>query len=234
MYLCFIDESSAAAPSREGMNHLIAFGAVCLPASETQLLEQSIDSICRRYGFPPKEDKSGEFKWSPGKKLWLRNSLQGDQRTAFFLEVLEAAKSHRIQSIVVIEDTHYSKAIRASESHEEDAIHLLLERVNSFLRSVNDNGLVIIDRSGSASSTDERRLSSCLKLLLTGTDYVEFDKIALSVLSAPSHLIRLLQLADLVVGCVVQHVGGEDRFSPKPFESIKGSFLRGNDGRIGR
>lgn len=179
-------------------------------------LEQSLKQLCRDTGFPPGE----EFKWSPGRDLWMRDNLTGSAREQFFTDVLGLAQNSAVTAIVVVEDKDYQTAAGAS-THEEDTTCLFLERIHKLLSAKRTEGIVIVDRPGGGRSDEDRFLGSCLETLQTGTNYVYPDRIALSVLSAPSNLIRLLQLADLITSCTLAVVAGEDRYSPPVFASIR-------------
>lgn len=43
----------------------------------------------------------------------------------------------------------------------------------------------------------------------------------MNVLSTPSKLVRLLQLADLITSCTVSYVSGEARYAPETFVHVK-------------
>jgi hypothetical protein len=107
-----------------------------------------------------------------------------------------------------------------------------LERVHRLFGKIQSEGIVIVDRPGGGRADEDRFLGSCLETLLSGTDYVKPDRIALNVLSTPSRLIRLLQVADVITSCTVAMVGGEDNFSPPIFNEIR-SLLDRDMGRIG-
>ena len=79
---------------------------------------------------------------------------------------------------------------------------------------------------------EERFLAACLQTLLSGTDYVDFDRVALNVLTTPSRWIRTLQLADVVTSCTTAFLSGEDRFSPPVFEAVR-PLMAASLGRIG-
>jgi hypothetical protein len=66
-------------------------------------------------------------------------------------------------------------------------------------------------------------------VLQEGTRFRAFGRIALPVLCAPSKLVRLIQAADVVVGCTCAYVAGEDRHSPPVFEGIRDLLVK--DGR---
>src|SRR6266481_6646039 len=84
--LFFLDDARQNSPSRAGMGRLIGVGGVCVSGENVGQLERTLDSLCRQnYGFPPGE----EFKWSPGRELWMRENLVGDRRFVFFRDVVQ-------------------------------------------------------------------------------------------------------------------------------------------------
>ncbi len=85
MQLFFADDSRQPNPSRIGMGPLIAIGGISVPDSMARHLEQNINAICIEYGFPEGE----EFKWSPGRSLWMRRNLVEEKRERFFIDVLK-------------------------------------------------------------------------------------------------------------------------------------------------
>jgi len=223
----FADDARQRTPSRSGMGPLVAVGGIHVPDQAVGELETAIDNLCDRTGFPPGE----EFKWSPGRELWMRDNLVGEDRQAFFIEVLTLAKQYGIKAVVVIEDTGYRTATDAPNA-EEDVTRLFLERAHWQFERAGTKGIVIADRPGGGRADEDSFLAMCLETLQSGTRYVRLDRIALNVLSTPSRLVRLLQVADVVTSCTVALVGGEEQYAPPVFEHIK-PLLPSNLGRIG-
>jgi hypothetical protein len=228
MDLFFADDSKQTDPTRHGMESLVANGGLLVPSAGVKDLEQEIDELCSQTGFPPGE----EFKWSPGRDLWMRRNLVERPRTNFFLQALDLAKQKDAAAIVIVEDTHYQPATDA-DCAEEDVVRLLIERIDWQLHWRQTKGIVIADRPGGGRSDEDEFLVHCLETLQDGTQYVQPDHIALSVLSSPSHLIRLLQLADVITSCTLAFVSGEDRYSPPVFLNGVKPLLARQSGRIG-
>lgn len=227
MDLFFADDARQRNPSRPGMGPLVSIGGIYVPSQAVGNLERAIDTLCTDCGFPPGE----EFKWSPGRELWMRDNLIREDRQEFFIRVLALAQDSEVKAIVVIEDTDYRTATGAP-SPEEDVTCLFLERVHKQFATAGAEGIVIVDRPSGGRADEDRFLANCLETLQSGTDYVKPDRIALNVLSTPSKLIRLLQVADVVTSCTVATVGGEDCFSPPVFDVIR-PLLHSDMGRIG-
>jgi len=156
----------------------------------------------------------------------MRKGLVDTARQTFFVSALMLAASHGCHCIAVIEDTTHLPATDPRLDHRIDATALFLERANAELAFARRYGLVVVDRPSGGAAEDARYLASCFETLSTGTKYVKPDRIAVNVLSTSSHLVRLLQLADVVISCAVSYVGGENRHSPPIFESLLPMFHR--------
>lgn len=230
MQFCFADDARQNNPSRPGMGALVAIGGIQVPCEVVREFEKQIHQMCDECGFPPGE----EFKWSPGRDLWMHSNLTGPDREDFFIRVLTLAQDNGVNVIVVVEDTGYKTATDA-RSPEEDVTNLFLERVHHQLGSAQADGIVVVDRPGGSRADEDEFLGACLETVQAGTRYVRPDRIALNVLSTPSKLVRLLQVADVVTSCTLAHVGGESRYSPPIFESIRPMLPedRGRTGGVG-
>jgi len=210
------------------MGPLVAVGSVSVPAVTLRNLERSLDDLCRLFGFPPGE----EFKWSPRRDQWMYAQLVEEARENFFGEALRTAAAHEAKALVVIEDTTHRRASQDDITPEPDVVRMFLERVEQRLAGARSQGVVIADRPSGDRAAEDRFLASCLETLQAGTKYVKPDHIVLSVLSTPSRLVRLIQLADLVASCSLARVAGEGRFSPPVFDQIRPLLYR-DLGRVG-
>ncbi len=201
-------------------------GGIHIPGECVRALELQLDSLCTEVGFPPRS----EFKWSPGRELWMRSNLTGEARTEFFRRGIGLARDAGAEALVVIEDTEHQTAGGAG-THEEDVVNLFLERANHCLDRARQ-GLILVDTPGGDRLDEGSFLGRCLDTIQHGTSYVRFDRIALNVIATRSALVRLLQLADVVTSCTLAYVAGEGRYSPPVFESIR-PILRAEYGRVG-
>lgn len=223
MDLVFADDSRQRNPSREGMGPLVGIGGVLIPEASVRSLEEGLRVVCRSYGFPDSE----EFKWSPPTNSWMRKSLNDERRLEFFRSVLRAAAAEGAVVIVVVEDTTYQPASRDSSSAEHDVTRMFLERVDNEARTRDTRVLVIADRPGGNRRDEDRFLETCLATIRSGTEYAKLQNISL-MLSAPSHLSRLIQLADVVTSCTVAAVAGEARYALPLLAEIV-PMMRGTD-----
>jgi hypothetical protein len=163
----------------------------------------------------------------------MKQHLIGSTREEFLLGVIRLLKRFETKLIVVLEDCNYRVAdTENSSSHEDDVLRLLFERINSFLRSERDHTVVIYDRPSGGTTDENAFLDNTIDMLRTGTQFVNFDRLALNPVCAQSRFVRCLQAADVAIGCVAAHVAGEENYSPPIFKSLRPIFYQGRD-RIG-
>lgn len=220
MDLFCADDARQENPSRPGMGSLVAAGGIHIPDRATASMEADINGICADYGFPGRE----EFKWSPGRGLWMRSNLIGQRRENFFIDLINLACSMEVKAAVIVEDIFCDTATN-TDSAEMDVTTLLLERVNSQFGRSGTNGMVIFDRPGGDRRSEDEFLSQCFDTLDQGTDYVSFRNIN-NIISASSKHQRLVQLADVATSCTLAAVAGECRYAPPVFASIRKILAR--------
>lgn len=226
MWLVYADDSRQRRPSRTGMGALVAAGGVLVPEGEAMSLRGALGLRCAEAGFGDRDP----FKWSPGRELWMHHHLVGEERRKFFAGVLADAAAHGIEAIVVVEDTTYAVAA-GRETHEQDAVVLLLERVNRSLRRLEARGVVFADRPGGGRHEEEAFLASCLETLVAGTAFMTFDCVA-AIATSISRLDRLAQLADLVTAATTSAVAGYMREDTAVLGEMLPLFRRGH-ARVG-
>jgi hypothetical protein len=223
----FGDDSKQDAPSRAGMGPLVAIGGVHVGHAELYPLQRRIDALCKQSGFPTGEP----FKWSPGKELWMYDHLKDAARNEFFRGILNAAQAHGVGACIVIEDKNGGMATKKVKTHELDGTRLFLERADMELGRVGEKGMVVVDRPGGGLKDQEAFLGSCVDALQEGTDYWKKAHTAF-VVSGPSKFLRLLQLADVVVGSTLAYVAGEAAHAPETFQHVR-PMLATQKGRVG-
>jgi hypothetical protein len=228
MDLIFADDAVQNKPTRPRMGPLYGIGGIHIQAKHVRDLERQLDAICQRIGFPDGE----EFKWSPGRELWMARNLIDVARRDFFVAVIKLLIAHDVKAIVVIEDSSRGRATTDDCTPLMDVARLFLERVDNQLRRSGRDGLVIVDWPPGDRAAEKTFLADCLDTLQHGTRYVKPQRIALNVLSTHSKMVRLLQAADLVTSCSIATVSGEHRFSPPIFNELKRLFYE-DGGRIG-
>lgn len=228
MDLVVIDDSKQKKPSRDGMGSLIGVGGFHLPSSSVRNLTLTLDAICDTYGFPSDE----EFKWSPDRRTWMRRNLQDARRSQFFAACLSAASQLDVQACVVIEDLQHKTTSGSRNGHEEDVVKVFLERTHHHLQETETEAILLADHPSGGRKAESRFVSNCLENMRNGTEFVSLETIA-QVLTGDSKTSRLLQLADVIVGCTLAFVGGEDRYSPPIFTEHIQPLMRSSGSRIG-
>ena len=151
--LVFADDSRQNSPTRPGMGPLVAVGGLSVAASTVAELGKAIENTCSLAGFPAGE----EFKWSPGRELWMRDNLVDGPRSAFFRQIIAHLIEHEVTVAVVVVDGRYKSATRAATA-EEDATRLFLERVEYCCGHNFSRALVVTD---DPPAVVEMRTSSC-------------------------------------------------------------------------
>jgi hypothetical protein len=230
--LILVDDSKQADKNiaRPGMGSLVAVGGVHIPSDSIRTLARMLDEICEDYGFPSLQD---EFKWSPSRNSWMREHLRGDERHDFYVSCLNAAADQEAQACVVIEDASRRSTANRRDDHEQDVVKVFLERSHNHLDGTETEAIIVADHPSGGRPAEAAFAADCLETLRDGTPYGNLERVAL-VLTEDSKNTRLLQLADLIVGCSVAYVGGEKTYSPDLFENhIRGLLRRADDGRIG-
>ncbi len=227
MQLWFVDDARQQTPTRQGMGPLRAAGAICVSEANLKSFEDALDALCRTVGFPDRQ----EFKWSPGRELWMRDHLTGQARTEFFLTAVTIARDHDICGALAVVDTDHT-VIAGAGNHETSVVRLLLERIQN-ATSMEEYALFIADTpSGGSRQNSDAFISDCPETMCTGTNALSpLNRIAM-VLTCSSHLNRCLQFADLFTSCLTAFVSGENRWSPSVARELRG-LLRAELGRVG-
>ena len=121
MDIFFADDARQRTPSRPGMGPLVAAGGIHVPGDAVRPLETGLNDLCAEFGFPAHQ----EFKWSPGRELWMHENLVGEDRKAFLIRALQMAAEQGVKATVVIEDTSRGTATPEAETAEDDVVVLV-------------------------------------------------------------------------------------------------------------
>lgn len=227
MELFFADDSTHKGV-RDGMGKIISFGGVFVSSEALMSLEQQITDICqKKYAIPVNE----EIKWSPKKKSWIYENLHGESRTECYREILQAALDHGVKVIVICWDE--GRTTLKGERAFNKCLDFAFERISVHLEKNDTIGLMIADRPGGSHKQDEAFLSDFLERVNNGTVHVGPDRIALNILTTSSHLVKHLQLADLVTSITAAMVAGQDKYAGELFPLVKEMFISNHFGYIG-
>ena len=227
MLLFFADDAKQLKPSRAGMGPLAGAGAICVRDEDVRVLELQLSKLCSDSGFPDGE----EFKWSPGRELWMRDNLRDAAREDFYHRALQIGHERGVVATVVIADTDAVDVVTEKRLSEADVTRVLLEAIHLQI-PLEGNGLVVADRPGGGRAEEDSFLAGCMDTLKVGTRHVRNLELISLMLTASSGMVRLLQLADLITSCTTAFVAGHDKFALPIFERIR-PMLRTFQGRVG-
>lgn len=203
MRLVFVDDSEQTNPARRGLGPLLALGAVLVSDDEVGPYASDLAAIRSELGMPSSE----EIKWKPPRGSFLAGT-GGQLVSTLRRRMLEAAIQHGIKSAVVIIDHGKSYKNQSKGEVGREALKWLYERVSMHLESNRDNAIVVADKPGGGSAQESRWLAETLTLTSYGTEYVKPVSIVMPIVTAPSHHVPHLQLADLVVAATTAAVAG--------------------------
>lgn len=203
MHLVFIDDSQQQDPPRRGLGHLLAIGAVVIPEQQLSKYASTQDAIRAKFAVPDGE----EIKWKPSKGSYLASAGR-EIVYALRAAILKAANQHNVKSIVVIVDHSAAYKTRTQAEVGREILTWLFERTSMLLDDHQDVGIMIADKPGGGSAEEGRWLADTLQITNDGTEYVEPGKLVLPIVTAPSHHVPHLQLADLVVAATTAAVAG--------------------------
>jgi len=222
----FVDDSRQRQPTRPGMGDLFAVGGIKVVEEQLNPFHAAIDEVCTRFGFPAGE----EFKWSPGKELWMRDNLVRDQRRAFFSEVFAIARAHQVKGIFVLADAGAASATGAVKA-EHDVVTMLIERIQQDT-DYKSKAQILADAPGGSSAQADEFITRNLGIIRNGTNAVaNLDRLTF-VQTARSHHSRGLQVADVFTSCLSAFVGGEEMWTLRVVDMIQ-PILRRQLGRVG-
>jgi hypothetical protein len=203
--VAFVDDSKPYG-RRSGMGRLIALGAVVFPEHAIAEYASEAEAIYTDLDVP----LDAELKWSPPDGSFLKSPEGNEVRGVLVKRTLQLAVETGAGSVVVVWDT--GRTTLQGQPAEQRVLKFLYERVSMCLES--DIGLMIADKpAGGRVSDDEKWLASTLELTDYGTEYIDPDHIILPIVTAPSHHLRQLQLADLVTGATAAAVAGGNQYA---------------------
>jgi len=214
MDLFFADDSKQKGV-REGMGVVVALGGIFVEETALRSLSDSIDEIASTHCVP----KGEELKWSPRKGTWIHCNLHGDARTDCYRMTLQAAIDHGVRAIVICWDT--GQTTLKGDNAFNKCVDYLFERISVNLEKRDTSAILVSDRPGGGKDQEDKFLSDFVSRVQSGTEYVVPDRILLNVLTTPSHLVRHLQVADLVTGITTAMVCGLNKYAEPLFDLVK-------------
>lgn len=226
MRVTFLDDSVRTG-QRGGMGKLVAMGGIILDEAELRPLSDDIETIVARYAIPA----ACELKWSPPPGNWIHDNLVGTARHQCYAELLDAAHARGAQAVTAVIDT--GRVTQQGSTALLKAFEFAVERVQMTLERAGHLGIVVADRPGGGADEETRFLRDVLTTIDHGTMFVEARQIVFNAVTTPSHLVRHLQIADLVVGITTAMVGGDIGYAGPIFPHVKQMMLQNANGTIG-
>jgi hypothetical protein len=223
MEVFFADDSTQKG-AREAMGTVVSVGGVLVDERALRPLAAALDQIAAEYKFPPGE----EFKWSPRKGSWIYSNLHAEVRQECYSRALQAAADHGAQAIVICWDTGRT-TLREQDAFNR-CVGFLFERLTVHLTKRETSAIVVADRPGGGRDQETTFLHNFLEHVQSGTEYVVPDRVLMNVLTTSSHLVRQLQLADLVTGISTAMVCGRFEHAALLFPAVNRILIRNNMG----
>lgn len=122
--------------------------------------------------------------------------------------MLAAAKKCDIRSAVVVLDHGASYRAKSTAQAGLEVLAWLYERIEMSLTDCRDHGVVIADQPGGGAKAEKYWLTETLSLTSNGTKHVKAERVVMPIVTAPSHHVPHLQLADLVTAATTAAVAG--------------------------
>jgi hypothetical protein len=223
----FFADDSVQRAKRLTMGRLVSLGGVFINEDAINPLGLAVDQIAAEFGIPPET----EIKWSPGKDNWIYSNLLGKKREECYTRLVKAAGNFGAKALVVT--WAQGRSSLKGDAAFQKCLHYAFERITIYLSKTNTNGIVVADRPGGGRSEEDKLLVSFLNRARFGTEFVLPERVLLNVLTAPSHMIRHLQIADLIVGVTTAMVGGLYDYAPPIFAEIKPMLVRNSFDLVG-
>lgn len=201
MDVIYVDDSVQPDPPRHGMGELVGIGGVMVPEESIAAYATALTTIRTRLGIPEGE----EIKWKSSKGTFLSGAggeLVGQLRR----EMLEAAAALGIKSAVVIWDRGRVPWERGRV--EREILNYLYERIKWHLDDHDRIGMIVADEPGGGPKAEKKWLAETLGLTTNGTRYAPPDRVVMPIVTAPSHHVPHLQLADLVTAATTAAIAG--------------------------
>ncbi|GGO49426.1 hypothetical protein GCM10012287_26750 [Streptomyces daqingensis] len=201
MQLVFIDDSGQSDPRREHLGELVSVGAVIFPEHQVSEYTKEIDLLRAEIGMPDDQ----EFKWNSPRGSFLAKAggpTVKEQRR----KMLEIAARCEVRTAVVIWDR--SKVTWDKHEAAGEILKYLYERIERHLRTYDERGVVIADVPGGGAADHSKWLAQALDLTTAGTRYAKPERVIMPIVTAPSHHVPHLQLADLVTAATTAAFAG--------------------------
>jgi hypothetical protein len=222
----FFADDSVQRGFRKGQGKLVGFGGIFVEESELRGLNDDVEDLARQYGIPP----GVELKWSPPRNSWIYTNLGDPDRPACYRQMIDAAGARRVKALVAVVDL--GRVGWTEQQALRECIKYVWERIEMHLSRPPRMGLIVADRPSGGAKEEDALLSDFLAMSSVGTGWVVPTNVALNLLTTSSHLLRHLQVADLVTGATVAAVGGS-KWAAGVFPAVRPMLIQNALGYAG-
>lgn len=223
----FFADDSTHKGAREHMGKLLAFGGFLLDGSRLKALSTQTEEILKKYGVPDNE----EVKWSPRKGSWIYENLTGDARVACYSQILEATAAAEARVVVTVCDPAM-REIKPAWGFER-CVTYALERISTHLTKCDEEAVIICDRPSGGPKQSDQFLIDFVEHLASDFNHMMANSFAMNMLTAHSHMVRHLQIADLVVSITTAMASGNTKWAEQYFDIIRRMMLTNSLGYVG-
>lgn len=225
--LFFFADDSTHKGARNGMGKLVAFGGLLVEGHQLRQMSNAIDGALQEHGVPLNE----EIKWSPRKGSWIYENLHGESRESCYRAILQAAVDAGSKVVVAICDPEMRR-IKPKWGFER-CVTYTLERLSNYLSNSMTEAVIISDRPSGGPKQADEFLAAFIEHLDSEFNHMLAESFAMNMLTAPSHMVRQLQVADLVVSITTAMASGNTKWAEKYFDLIKQMMLTNYLGYVG-
>lgn len=201
------------------MGKLVAFGGLLLDGSNLRELSNATDSILGEFGVPENE----EVRWSPRKGSWIYENLCGDTRLACYSRTLQAA-AHAGGSVAVAVCDPDMRDLKPEWGFER-CVTYALERISTYLTNESAEAVIICDRPSGGPKQADKFLEAYVDHLASEFNHMLAESFAMNMLTAPSQMVRHLQIADLIVSITTAMASGNTKWAEPYFDFVRGMML---------
>lgn len=226
MWLVFADDSEEKQPRRNHVGYLVGVGAALFPEESLTQYTDAIRELRAELGIPPEV----ELQWSPRDGSWLKTQQGNAVRDELRRRMLCIAADVGARSVSVV----WSRGLLPWElsATRLEVLKYLYDKVSLCLKVKNAQGFVIADEPGGGPLDRKAWLAATLRLTDDGTVYSKPEQIVLPIVTAPSHHVPHLQLADLVAGATTAAIAGNP-YALKLVPELAALAHRNSKNRIG-
>lgn len=208
---------------------ILGYGGFVVDEAELRNVELGVRAVKAKHGVP----QDVELKWSPRPNHFLRSKAFEGKRPELYrdtLAILNDTEATVLCGVHYLEDCYGRKdhgwsVAKTKEWAAKKQLAYLAERFQRPVLSSSDGTGIIIADEYESRKGEQALIEYFRATMLEGTQFEQLDRIAVPVLTAPSTHSSHIQVADIVAGVVVGHLGGNP-YAAEQFEPVALRCLR--------